>query len=284
MLIGHYLLNELQGLKLINTVKHAIISSLTHSTKKTIDSTMVKEKTSYRQDIFGSIGDVPESVNPLIPAATVVLLRTRNKQPEVLMLQKSKGISFGGMWVFPGGKIDESDNDSNGDLLTAAKNAAVREAKEETGVTLNNDCFVWFSHWTPPITTPKRFSTWFFAAEIEDQIIQVDGGEILKHKWITPREALARHEAEEIELVPPTWITLYQLSLKESVVGILESFENNKPMHYKTKLMLNESKQLMAIWHGDDAYTSEEPNEGTKRHRLIMKNGGFIFENNAVDY
>lgn len=245
---------------------------------------MTIEKPSYRKDIFGSIGEDPDSVNPLIPAATVVLLRTRNDQPEVLMLQKTKGIAFGGMWVFPGGKIDQSDHDDDGDILAAAKNAAVREAEEETAVTLSHDCFVWFSHWTPPITTPKRFSTWFFAAEMDDQDIEVDGGEILKHRWITPKEALAHHEADEIELAPPTWITLHQLSLEESVDDILKSFESKEPIHFKTKLMLNESKQPMAIWHGDDAYTSDDPNQGTKRHRLTMKKGGFIFENNAVDY
>ena len=44
---------------------------------------------------------------PAIPAATVILLRENNGQPEVLMLHKNQEIDFGGLWVFPGGRIEE---------------------------------------------------------------------------------------------------------------------------------------------------------------------------------
>ncbi|HAO56310.1 MAG TPA: NUDIX hydrolase, partial [Gammaproteobacteria bacterium] len=46
---------------------------------------------------------------PATPAATVVLLRDTDSGPEVLMLKKNARIDFGGMWVFPGGRIDEED-------------------------------------------------------------------------------------------------------------------------------------------------------------------------------
>ena len=44
-----------------------------------------------------------------IPAATVVLVRDGDDGLEVLMLRRSSAGQFGGMWVFPGGKIDEAD-------------------------------------------------------------------------------------------------------------------------------------------------------------------------------
>lgn len=85
----------------------------------------------HRNDIYG---DNPESGEaPPIPAATVVLLRMQGEL-EVLMLHKTSQIAFGGMWVFPGGRIDPEDYPADGDMDTAARNAAVRETREEAGI------------------------------------------------------------------------------------------------------------------------------------------------------
>jgi len=137
----------------------------------------------HRNDPYGDIGTGKPNDNsapPPIPAATVVLLRdnaiddANGNQTElrVLMLRKTSKISFGGMWVFPGGKLDAADYPADGDIDQAAQNAAVRETMEEANLKLQPDDFVSFSHWTPPPTTPKRFSTWFFAAPSRTQSIQ----------------------------------------------------------------------------------------------------------------
>jgi len=46
------------------------------------------------------------------PAATVILTRENSQIDcgfEVLMLQRSTVGAFAGMWVFPGGRIDDAD-------------------------------------------------------------------------------------------------------------------------------------------------------------------------------
>ena len=68
---------------------------------------------------------------PALPAATVIVLRDGADGPETLMLRKNSKIAFGGMWVFPGGKVDAEDWDGADDDVAAAANAAVREAAEE---------------------------------------------------------------------------------------------------------------------------------------------------------
>ncbi len=90
----------------------------------------------------------------LIPAATVVLLRDGSAGIETLMLRKNSKIAFGGMWVFPGGRIDDDDTvvDDGGrpDALATAAAAAVREAAEEASVRVDPATLVWFAHWVPP--------------------------------------------------------------------------------------------------------------------------------------
>ena len=153
-----------------------------------------------------------------MPAATVVLLRDGPAGLEVLLLRRDSHLAFaGGMWVFPGGRVDDGDFpgdavDRHEALAQAARHAAVREAKEEAGLDVDGDTLVWFAHWTPPAGETRRFATWFFLAAAPTGAVVVDDGEIREHVWVRPPEALAQRDAGVIELITPTWITLHWLS------------------------------------------------------------------------
>ena len=99
-----------------------------------------------------------------VNAATVILLRDSSEGLETLMLRRNSKIAFGGMWVFPGGRVDPGDADPQNpaDELAAARRAAIREASEEAGLLIGDEALIPFSHWTPPAITPRRFLTWFF--------------------------------------------------------------------------------------------------------------------------
>ena len=60
----------------------------------------------HRNDIYGTADQPNQEETPPIPAATVVLLRDGEAEPETLMLHRTSKVHFGGMWVFPGGRID----------------------------------------------------------------------------------------------------------------------------------------------------------------------------------
>src|SRR5262245_65278263 len=107
-------------------------------------------------------------------AATVVLLRDGASGLETLMLRKNSRLAFGGMWVFPGGRIDDADRVADADELAAAANAAVREAAEEAGLVVPPSGLIPFSHWTPPLMAPKRFLTWFFLAPAPETAVVID--------------------------------------------------------------------------------------------------------------
>ena len=148
--------------------------------------------TQHRNDIYGTADQPDQLETPAIPAATVILLRDSDRGVETLMLHRTSKVHFGGMWVFPGGRIDPEDYPENRDVNIAAQHAAVRETLEETGITIGGDAFAWFAHWTPPAGTPRRYATWFFASILEtDQVIAVDGFEIQNHEWIQPADALS---------------------------------------------------------------------------------------------
>ncbi len=90
-----------------------------------------------------------------IPAATIVLVRDRDDRIEIFMQKRNSRTSFGGLYVFPGGKVSEDDSRLKKDGLMEgltpeeADNklkvksdgieywiAAVRECFEESGFLL----------------------------------------------------------------------------------------------------------------------------------------------------
>ena len=66
-----------------------------------------------------------------LAAATVVVLRRGEAGFETLMLRKNSKIAFGGMWVFPGGRVDPEDAKGLApyDYRAIARVAAVWEAR-----------------------------------------------------------------------------------------------------------------------------------------------------------
>ena len=209
-----------------------------------------------------------------IPAATVVLARDGDDGIEVLMLRKNAALAFGGMWVFPGGRVDPGDGDGE----EGARNAAVREALEEADLLVEPDGLVPFAHWSPPAVAPKRFATWFFLAPAPAGAVSIDGGEIHDHVWVGPEAALARHAAREIELAPPTWVTLHRLSGFPDLRSALNDAAAQQIEVYETHIAKGADGVLAAMWLGDAGYESGDLDAQGARHRLWMREGGWVYE------
>ena len=218
----------------------------------------------------------------LVPAATVVLLRDAPGGLETLMMRRSSKLSFvGGNWVFPGGRVDDDDYPAGhpGDVVAASRAAAVREASEEANLVIAADDLVPYSHWVPPTTIPKRFATWFFLAPAPDGAVTVDGGEIKEHAWWRPADTLARLAAEEIDMVPPTFITLMELAEHPTVDEALAAARGRADdiPHYATHVALD-GKTPVSLWHGDAGYDTHDVSAPGPRYRLTLSRGGWRFE------
>jgi 8-oxo-dGTP pyrophosphatase MutT (NUDIX family) len=212
------------------------------------------------------------------PAATVVLLRQQGDQCEVLLVQRSARLAFhGGAWVFPGGRLEAADYVGGDDVTTAARRAAVRETREEAGVALRADTLVLASRWITPAPLPKRFDTWFFAGLGDDSPIEVDGGEIHDHRWMTAHAALAAQRSGAIELPPPTFVTITYLAACQSAGDALAAFARGPVETFEPRLYPVEGGAV-SLYAGDVAYADGELDRPGARHRLWMRESGWHYE------
>lgn len=164
------------------------------------------------------------------------------------MVQRPESATFmGGAWVFPGGAVDDTDNDQEG--LAPFQAAALRELVEETGIwllsdgeqvteqrpegaavfseapgPLGADRLRFFANWITPAPLPIRFDTRFFATEVSRRVeALVDGKELVDAAWLDPADALERGDAGDWLIAFPTAQALTALSGHDSVASLLES-------------------------------------------------------------
>jgi 8-oxo-dGTP pyrophosphatase MutT (NUDIX family) len=168
--------------------------------------------------------------SPPIPSATVVVLRDADLGPEVLLLLRNNELKFApGAWVFPGGRIDPEDYysdcaaDTGEAIQAAARRAASREAQEEAGIFIDPGKIKLINHYITPLSSPRRFSTWFYLADGNHcERIKIDGGEIVDYRWATAANALAEYHADRLLLIRPTRETLESLQAVTSVAMALQ--------------------------------------------------------------
>jgi 8-oxo-dGTP pyrophosphatase MutT (NUDIX family) len=117
------------------------------------------------------------------------------------------------------------------------------------------DTVHYVSHWITPELAPKRFDTRFFVtAAPAGQVAHHDEGETIATIWVRPDDALARFEAGEIELLPPTIDNLGKLAVHSSTEAVMAWARDVTDVPTVLPIVLIEDGRLLVLRPGDDGY------------------------------
>ena len=182
----------------------------------------------------------------------MILLRGGEDTLEVLLVRRTPTARFmGGVWVFPGGAVDEVEGAGDG----SHRAAAIRELREEAAIALADPGeLVKFSRWITPEQVQIRFDTHFFLALLPPgQAPRIDGQECVDVGWFTPAGALAAAAAGEIALVFPTIKHLEQLREFGSVEELLGYARGREVVPVQPRVLL-EGEVARIVLPGDPDY------------------------------
>jgi 8-oxo-dGTP pyrophosphatase MutT (NUDIX family) len=180
----------------------------------------------------------------LTPAASVLILR--DDPFEVLMIMRHESASFvPSMWVFPGGAVDATDGEAG--TLEAARAAAAREVREETGIVLESE-LVPTSRWITPEGMPKRFDTWFFLATVDRDVpVSLQEAEAVEYKWLTPAGALDLQKAGEMPMVFPTIKNLEVLAAATNAADAIASRRGARIEPVQPRMIIENGRKKIVL-------------------------------------
>jgi 8-oxo-dGTP pyrophosphatase MutT (NUDIX family) len=208
-----------------------------------------------------------------------VLLRDATAGLELLLLQRAARDGKPGHWVFPGGKVEAADVEgSDPASRESAQRAAVRETQEEAGLALDHGRLVAISRWITPEISPQRFDTWFFLGAIDtSHEVVVCGSEMVAHRWLAPSAALEAYGSGEIQLAPPTFVTVSWLLEHAHAAEAMRALENAPFITFRPRIHRTPEGAVM-LYPGDAGYETNDPQRTGPRHRILALAGGWRYE------
>jgi 8-oxo-dGTP pyrophosphatase MutT (NUDIX family) len=105
-----------------------------------------------------------------------------------------------------------------------AREVGFADLLAEHGLTLRSDLLAPWARWITPEFEPRRYDTYFFLARLPDgQRARRLGTEADHSTWVRPDAAVAGWDAGELAMLPPTYLTLRQLTGYADVAAAMEA-------------------------------------------------------------
>lgn len=104
-----------------------------------------------------------------------------------------------------------------------SRELALTDFLNRRGLVLRTDLLGVWDAWLTPIFEPKRYRTWFFVASLPTgQVTRDVSTESSSVAWIPARVAADQADAEELALMPPTYLTSLEVGGYSSPDEVLE--------------------------------------------------------------
>ncbi|NYH52579.1 8-oxo-dGTP pyrophosphatase MutT (NUDIX family) [Nocardiopsis arvandica] len=111
------------------------------------------------------------------------------------------------------------------------RSRAFTEVLSRRGLVLRSEWLRAWSRWITPRTEPRRYDTWFFAAELPPGQVSRDvGGEADLTRWTDPAAVASEWEAGRMPMLPPTAVSCAELADCRTLRGVREARRDIVPI------------------------------------------------------
>lgn len=112
------------------------------------------------------------------------------------------------------------------------------EVLERRGLVLRSEWLRAWSRWITPRDQPRRYDTWFFAAELPPGQQPRDvGGEADLSQWLAPAAAYTEWEADRMPMLTPTVVTCAELAEHRTLRGVREAARDIVPIELDVRII-----------------------------------------------
>ena len=149
----------------------------------------------------------------------------------------------------PGERLPDSTVLDEDQRALLGGSLSLAELLHRRRLVLRADLLTPWTRWITPEVAPRRFDTWFFAAALPPgqlaSLAVAGTGESDSGSWWRPTAALAAARAGEITVLPPTAVTLAELTAYRDVASILAERRMITPL--MSKVVLEDGQAWLAL-------------------------------------
>ena len=141
-------------------------------------------------------------------------------------------------------------------LALIGRTLSLAEMLSRRDLVLRSDLLRVWGHWITPEFEPRRFDTRFFVAAVPDgQRTRDVGGEADQVVWMPVAAAVARYQSGELPMLPPTAVTLRELSSYDGLATVLATTRDIAPLMPRAVI---DGDQVRLVLDGPDGERSAD--------------------------
>ena len=154
---------------------------------------------------------------------------------------------------------DTSGDDWEADRVALeARELSLTDFLDQRALVLRSDLLGAWSGWLTPEFEPRRYRTWFFVAALpEGQLTRDVSTESAAVAWLPVADALARADAGEVTMMPPTYLTCLDVARHGAPADVLAEAERRQVAMFMPEVVTVDGEPTLSVPPGYDALLAE---------------------------
>jgi 8-oxo-dGTP pyrophosphatase MutT (NUDIX family) len=173
---------------------------------------------------------------------------------------EESGVLLAGPRDEPGAVVaDTSGDDWEADRVALeGRELSLTDFLDRRGLVLRSDLLGAWSGWLTPEFEPRRYRTWFFVAALpEGQLTRDVSSESSAVAWLPLPDALARADAGEVTMMPPTYLTCLDVARHGAPADVLAEAAGRKVTMFMPEVVTVDGESTLSVPPGSDVLLAD---------------------------